>query len=100
MARLEGAAGLNRSEEAFRTVALLQLLLARFPGDMAPPFQADTLAFFRTLLLPALVELQCAPRVRVRVALPRSLCLHSDRTTCESPSPRGVCVTHRYVGIR
>ncbi len=70
MARLEGAAGLNRSEEAFRTVALLQLLLARFPGDMAPAFQADTLAFFRTLLLPALVELQCAPALSVSAFVP------------------------------
>lgn len=60
MRRLEEPPGLERSEECFRTVALLALLLQRFPGDMAPPFQADALAFFRDSLLPALLRLECA----------------------------------------
>ena len=62
MRRLEEPPGLERTEECFRTVALLALLLQRFPGDMAPPFQADALAFFRDSLLPALLRLECAPR--------------------------------------
>lgn len=61
MEGVERAGGLTRGEEAFRTASLLHLLLARFPGDMEPAFQADTLAFFRATLLPALVELQCGP---------------------------------------
>ena len=62
MARLDEPPGLGASEECFRTVALLELLLQRFPGDMAPAFQADALGFFRDTLLPALVALQCALR--------------------------------------
>ncbi|KAK9825683.1 hypothetical protein WJX81_003257 [Elliptochloris bilobata] len=63
MRRLEERPGLSRSEECFRTVALLALLLQRFPGDMAPAFQGDTLAFFRGTLLSALVELQEDSRI-------------------------------------
>ena len=62
MQRLEEPPGLARSEECFRTVALLALLLQRFPGDMAPAFQAHALAFFRDTLLPALLKLECDPQ--------------------------------------
>jgi hypothetical protein len=59
MAQLD-AGGLDRGEDAFRAVLQLQLLLSRFPGDMAPEFQADVAAFFAATLLPALGSLQCA----------------------------------------
>jgi hypothetical protein len=62
MAQLD-AGGLDRGEDAFRAVLQLQLLLSRFPGDMAPEFQTDMAAFFTATLLPALGSLQCAHRL-------------------------------------
>ena len=81
MRRLEEPPGLERSEECFRTVALLALLLQRFPGDMAPAFQADALAFFRDTLLPALLRLECALDPALHAPHVARLTLHS--TTVE-----------------
>lgn len=38
--------GLDRSEDSFRIVSTVQLLLQRFPGDMTDVFQADVILFF------------------------------------------------------
>ncbi|GAB4819121.1 hypothetical protein N2152v2_006167, partial [Parachlorella kessleri] len=49
---------LDRSEDTYRAMATIQALLARFPGDMHPAFQGDTVVFFSESLAPRLNALR------------------------------------------
>ncbi len=49
---------LGRSEDTFRTVSTLHMLLQSFQGDMHPHFCEDMIAFF-CAILPKLNELRC-----------------------------------------
>ena len=48
MAKLEEQ--IDRSEDTFRHVSSMLLLLHHFPGDMQPDFQQDMVTFFATRL--------------------------------------------------
>ncbi|KAL0026395.1 hypothetical protein WJX79_005738 [Trebouxia sp. C0005] len=60
MAKLEEQ--LDRSEDTFRHVSSMLLLLQHFPGDMQPDFQQDMLTFFATCL-PTLNQLREDSRI-------------------------------------
>lgn len=46
MSQLEERQALDRTEESFRMVSTLQMLLAAFGGTLSAPFRSDTLDFF------------------------------------------------------
>ena len=48
---------LDRSEDSFRNMSSLLLLLQHFPGDMEPLFQQDVVTFFANQL-PAINQLR------------------------------------------
>jgi len=48
MAKLEEQ--IDRSEDTFRHVSSMLLLLQHFPGDMQPDFQQDMITFFASCL--------------------------------------------------
>ena len=71
---------LDRSEDTFRNMSSLLLLLQQFPGDMEPLFQQDVVTFF-TNQLPVINQLRflfisCGPHhPSMHPCLPASPCI-------------------------
>ena len=61
---------LDRSEDTFRNMSSLLLLLQQFPGDMEPLFQQDVVTFF-TNQLPIINQL----RSRLRCCSAHHVCM-------------------------
>ena len=81
---------LDRSEDTFRNMSSLLLLLQQFPGDMEPLFQQDMVTFF-TNQLPVINQLRflfmcCGPHHpsmhACLYATPCFLCLITPHVLC------------------